>query len=144
MFKRQFFSLLKNMNISKATLSVLILSTFSYAQVGSLSKDKSFMLGAYYYAWYDSPKNEDDIGWMKKALRGRLDPVQLPELGVYDSRDPKVIKSHIEQSKNAGIDFWSVSWWGQNRQDETFKDHILKHPDAAKLKYAVLYESTGR
>jgi hypothetical protein len=25
-----------------------------------------------------------------------------------------------------------------------FKDVILKHPDAAKLKYAVLYESTGR
>ena len=132
------------MNILKATLSVLILSTFSHAQVENLSKDKSFSLGAYYYAWYDAPKNKHDIGWMKKALRGRLDPVQLPKLGVYDSRDPKVIKSHIEQSKHAGIDFWSVSWWGQNRQDETFKDHILKHPDAAKLKYAVLYESTGR
>lgn len=105
---------------------------------------KSNMLGAYYYPWYDASKNEDDIGWMKKALRGRLKPTQLPKLGVYDSRDPKVIENHIEQSKYAGIDFWSVSWWGKNRQDETFKDHILKHSDAAKLKYAVLYESTGR
>ena len=105
---------------------------------------KSNMLGAYYYPWYDAPKNENDIGWMKRALRGRLKPAQLPKLGVYDSRDPKVIKNHIEQSKYAGIDFWSVSWWGKNRQDETFKDHILKHSDAAKLKYAVLYESTGR
>ena len=132
------------MNILKTAVVVFILSTFSYAQVENLSKDKSFMLGAYYYAWYDASKNEGDIGWMKKALRGRLEPVQLPQLGVYDSRDPKVIKRHIEQSKHAGIDFWSVSWGGQNRQDETFKDHILKHPDAAKLKYAVLYESTGR
>jgi len=105
---------------------------------------KSNILGAYYYPWYDAPTNENDIGWMKRALRGRLKPAQLPKLGVYDSRDPKVIKNHIEQSKYAGIDFWSVSWWGKNRQDETFKDHILKHSDAAKLKYAVLYESTGR
>ena len=83
------------MNILKTIVVVFILSTFSYAQVENLSKDKSFMLGAYYYAWYDAPKNEDDIGWMKKALMGRLDPVQLTKLGVYDSRDPKVIKSHI-------------------------------------------------
>ncbi|HJO08752.1 MAG TPA: glycoside hydrolase family 99-like domain-containing protein, partial [Verrucomicrobiota bacterium] len=33
---------------------------------------------------------------------------------------------------------------GQGRQDKTFQDHILTHPDAGKLKYAVLYESTGR
>ena len=81
---------------------------------------------------------------MKRALRGRLKPTQLPKLGVYDSRDPKVIENHIEQSKYAGIDFWSVSWWGKNRQDETFNDLILKLSYGAKLKYAVLYESTGR
>jgi hypothetical protein len=124
--------------------AIFIIPIFSQAQGDESNKQGGFMLGAYYYPWYDAPKNENDIGWMKKALRGRLKPVQLPKLGVYDSRDPKVIKDHIEQSKHARIDFWSVSWWGKNRQDKTFKDHILKHPDAAKLKYAVLYESTGR
>ena len=53
------------MNILKTVVVVFILSTFSYAQVENLSNDKSFMLGAYYYAWYGAPKNEDDIGWMK-------------------------------------------------------------------------------
>ena len=32
---------------------------------------KVYNLGAYYYPWYKAAKNENDIGWMKKALRGR-------------------------------------------------------------------------
>ena len=128
MIKGQAFGTMNNMLIVKVAVALFILSTLSNAQAENLTKDKTFMLGAYYYAWYEAPNNENDLGWMGKALRGRLKPVQLPKLGVYDSRDPKVIKGHIEQSKHAGIDFWSVSWWGQNRQNETFKDHILKHP----------------
>ena len=131
--------------ISKAVFGFIYISLGFYQVVlGGLERTKKYTLGAYYYPWYKAAKNENDIGWMKKALRGRLDPIQLPKLGVYDSRDPDVIKKHIEQSKHAGIDFWSVSWWGQNYEDTTFKDYILKHPDSAKLKYAVLYESTGR
>ena len=126
------------------TVAIFIFSTLSQGQDDGANQKKEFMVGAYYYPWYEAPKNENDIGWMKRALRGRLKSTQLPKLGVYDSRDPKVIEDHIKQSKYAGIDFWSVSWWGKNRQDETFKDHIIKHSDAAKLKYAVLYESTGR
>jgi hypothetical protein len=125
-------------------VAIFIFSTLSQGQDDGANQKKEFMVGAYYYPWYEAPKNENDIGWMKRALRGRLKSTQLPKLGVYDSRDPKVIEDHIKQSKYAGIDFWSVSWWGKNRQDETFKDHIIKHSDAAKLKYAVLYESTGR
>ena len=102
------------------------------------------LLGAYYYPWYRGAKAEGEIGWMKRALRGRLQPQQLPRLGVYDSEDAQVIGDHIAQSRRAGIDFWAVSWWGRGKSERAFRSAILKHPDAEKLKYAVLYESTGR
>jgi glycoprotein endo-alpha-1,2-mannosidase len=110
------------------------------------SKPKdSWLVGAHYYPWYGAPRNENDRGWLRKALRGRLEPRQLPVSGIYDSRDQEVIGTHIEQSIYAGIDFWSVSWWGAGkREDQTLLEHILTHPEAGKLKYAVLYESTGR
>ncbi|HUF61997.1 MAG TPA: hypothetical protein VMN36_07975 [Verrucomicrobiales bacterium] len=111
------------------------------------SPSPALTIGAYYYPWYEAPesrrgRNED---WMSKALRGRLEPRQLPKLGVYDSRDPAVIAEHIAQSKRGGIDFWAVSWWGPGgREDRVFRERILEHPGAAQLQYAVLYESTGR
>ena len=108
------------------------------AQQGVLS------VGAYYYPWYHAA-DAGETGWMSQALRGRLKPQQLPKLGVYGSRDPNVIGDHIAQSVRAGIDFWAVSWWGPGkREDKALREHILTHPDAAKLKYAILYESTGR
>ena len=100
-------------------------------------------VGVYYYPWYRA-------GWVRKtdwrrAMRLRLEHPQEPRIGLYDSRDPEVIAEHIRQSIRGGIAFWAVSWWGPGSYtDRTFRDDILKHPDAAKLKYAVLYESTGR
>lgn len=113
------------------------------------SPPASFLVGAHYYPWYRAPSADatrpGDLAWMKEALRGRLRPRQVPKVGIYDSRDPEVIAEHISQSVRAGIDFWSVSWWGpESPLDRTFRGHILTHPDAGKLRYAVLYESTGR
>lgn len=109
------------------------------------NSDDQWLVGAYYYPWYSAPRSEGSIGWMSKALRGRLSPKQLPELGVYSSRDPEVIGRHIEHSVHAGIDFWAVSWWGPGRrEDETLRENIFTHPSAGDLKYAALYESTGR
>ena len=119
-------------------LAALSLPLFAQEESGSLS------IGAYYYPWYGAA-DPGDTGWMTQALRGRLKPQQLPKLGVYGSRDPKVIGDHIAQSVRAGVDFWAVSWWGPGkREDRTFREQILPHPDAKQLKYAVLYESSGR
>lgn len=106
--------------------------------------EKKPVVGIYYYPWYRAP-NADSIGWMRQTLRGRLEPKQLPKQGVYSSQDAETIAAHIAQCKRGGIDFWTVSWWGPNhRTDRTFKNCILPHPDAGKLKYALFYESTGR
>jgi hypothetical protein len=78
-------------------------------------------------------------------MRQRLVPPQEPKVGLYSSRDPNVVAEHIAQSIRGGISFWAVSWWGPGHQtDQTLRDVVLKHPDAGKLKYAILYESTGR
>lgn len=102
-------------------------------------------VGVYYYPWYQSAEESDSRHSWQHAMRLHLKPPQVPKAGLYDSRDPQVIADHISQSVRGGISFWAVSWWGPHEQkDRTFKEHILTHPDASKLKYAILYESTGR
>jgi glycoprotein endo-alpha-1,2-mannosidase len=81
----------------------------------------------------------------RHVLRQRLVPPQTPKLGRYDSTDPNVVRDHIAQSVRGGIAFWASSWWRPgDYTDTTLHDVIFKHPDAGKLKYAILYESTGR
>ena len=78
-------------------------------------------------------------------MRQHLKEPQKPKVGLYDSRDPEVIGNHIEQSIRGGVSFWAVSWWGpKSKTDRAFKENILTHPDSPKLKYAILYETTGR
>ena len=100
------------------------------------ANEKKPVVGVYYYPWYRAPSaaSAPAVGWMRKALRGRLEPKQLPKRGVYNSRDAETIADHIAQSKRGGVDFWAVSWWGPNQSTDTvFKDHILPHANAGKL-----------
>lgn len=102
-------------------------------------------VGAYYYPWYYAGDSNRGRGQWGNVMRLHLDPPQEPQLGLYDSSDPVVVGKHIEQSVRGGLDFWAMSWWGPNTYtDKVFRDVVLKHPQADKLKYAVLYESTGR
>ena len=97
------------------------------------------VVGVYYYPWYEQPSQ-----W-RNVMRRHLRIPQEPKAGLYRSDNPKVVAEHIAQSLRGGISFWAVSWWGPRRHDDrTFRQAILGHPDAGKLKYAVLYESTGR
>lgn len=127
------------------TAGVLMLLCLSLsAQQVTEPGSSGLSIGAYYYPWYRAA-DAGETGWMSQALRGRLEPKQLPSLGVYGSQNPEVIGDHIGQSVRAGLDFWAVSWWGPGkREDIALREHILKHPEADKLKYAVLYESAGR
>jgi len=101
-------------------------------------------IGAYYYPWYRR-RGWFHVSRWNRIFRQHLKHPQEPRAGLYNSRDPQVIAEHIRQSLRAGISFWAVSWWGPNSYtDITFRNHILKHPESSKLKYALLYESTGR
>jgi hypothetical protein len=99
-------------------------------------------VGVYYYPWYRGPGQGNQ--WTK-VMRQHLKVAQRPAVGLYRSDDPQVIGAHIAQSLRGGIDFWAVSWWGPNQIcDHNLRQAILPHPDAHKLKYAILYEATGR
>jgi hypothetical protein len=105
------------------------------------------LIGAYYYPWYRGPDPSQPgrrHSW-RNVLRQQLNPPQQPQAGLYNSDDPAVIQQHVAQSRRAGISFWAVSWWGAGSPtDRVFQEAILKHPDAGQLRYAVLYETTGR
>jgi hypothetical protein len=99
-------------------------------------------VGVYYYPWHGPDGGGHNF---RTTLRQHLAPAQQPEQGAYDNNDPAVIEAHIRQSLRANIHFWACSWWGPDGfEDKVLKNAILTHPLADKLKYAILYESTGR
>lgn len=100
------------------------------------------MVGAYYYPWYGPGTGGHGF---HRTLRDHLVPKQAPALGHYNNADTEVIAGHIHQSVMANIQFWACSWWGpESYEDKMLKNHILPHASAGELKYAILYESTGR
>ena len=100
------------------------------------------IVGVYYYPWHGPGTGGHGFG---DTLRDHLVPKQYPELGHYDNADASVISSHINQSVEGNIHFWACSWWGPGGfEDNIIRNHILTHPEAGKLKYAIMYESTGR
>jgi len=102
------------------------------------------VVGVYYYPWYRGPDRDRGRQWTR-VMRQHLKVPQEPAVGLHRSDDPRVIGAHIAQSLRGGIDFWAVSWWGPDQIcDDNLRQAILPHPDAHKLKYAILYEATGR
>jgi hypothetical protein len=123
------------------TRSVLVAIGVLYLAV-TRAAQADVTVGAYYYPWYGSFSGGHSIN---QSLRGHLVPPQPPAIGLYSSRSSGTISQHIDQSRQANIDFWAVSWWGPNSaEDTTFRTSILAHPRRAELQYAVHYESTGR
>ena len=108
----------------------------------SVTRAGDIMVGVYYYPWYGPGTGGHGFG---DTLRDHLVPKQYPELGYYNNADAGVISAHIKQSVEGNIHFWACSWWGPGGfEDNIIRNHILTHPEAGKLKYAILYESTGR
>jgi hypothetical protein len=102
--------------------------------------DGGIMVGAFYYPWYGPGQHP-----VSDSLRLHLVPQQEAELGEYDSSSSEVISKHIDYSHRANIHFWLCSWWGPGtNEDNVFRHSILPHPYANELRYAILYESTGR
>ncbi len=125
-------------------VAALALTLETVRAEGSSTATVKPMVGVYYYPWYRAQGQRRGSNW-RQVLRQRLVPPQAPKLGRYDSSDPNVVGDHIAQSVRGGIAFWASSWWRPgDYTDTTLRDVILEHPDAGKLKYAILYESTGR
>ena len=72
-------------------------------------QDQKYLVGVFYYQWF--PHN-----FSRGFLRQKLSPPQPPYLGLYSSRDPKVVEQHIRWCSRYGIDFlapypaWVLYW----------------------------------
>lgn len=117
--------------------AIILLSTCVCKNVGATGRD--YQVGVHYYPWYYN----DFHG--RQYLREHLVPKQLPELGEYNDRHEAVINQHLKWSRDAGINFWSASWWGPgSREDVTLLNHIFPNPNLGSLKIAIHYETVGR
>ncbi|WP_254279323.1 glycoside hydrolase family 99-like domain-containing protein [Haloarcula marina] len=98
----------------------------------SVSDSQDVTVGAHYYPWFR------EQAWAK-GYAG------TPTLGEYNSRNPAVIDQHVQWAEQSGIDFLSMSWWGEGTwPDVTIKDHFLAADAAADIEFSILYESPGR
>ncbi|MEO0091184.1 MAG: glycoside hydrolase family 99-like domain-containing protein [candidate division WOR-3 bacterium] len=60
---------------------------------------------AFYFLWY-YPEN-----W---HWTGKLSIAHQPVFGLYSSSNERILKTHINMAKSAGIDGFICSWWGIN------------------------------
>ncbi len=102
---------------------------------------------AFYYPWYGNAGVPGGSGrwshWQDVDETGRkiASSTHYPELGPYDSHDPKTIEQHAEWSKQAGLDGWIVSWWGFGHFTDQPMGRILDVCRKAGLEVTVYYET---
>jgi hypothetical protein len=124
--------------------TVLVISIFLVVTAPKIAPAQSddwidYNVGVHYYPWHF---NDFHGG---RYLRERLMPKQRPMLGEYNDKKLATIGQHLSWSREAGIDFWSTSWWGPgSRTDNTIRKRIFQHPDLKDFKIAILYETDGR
>ncbi len=93
-----------------------------------------YLVGAYFYPWYGPGSRHWQDGYAGH-----------PALGEYDSSDPAVIAQQIDWAAGSGVDFFAFSWWGPGSpEDRALHDAFLGSPRAAAMRFAILYETTGR
>jgi hypothetical protein len=82
------------------------------ASAGGLTKQ----VLAFYYGWYGNPQMSgswthwSEVDQTAKRIGNSTD---YPELGAYDSHDPKLIEQHARKAKEIGITGFIVSWGRQ-------------------------------
>jgi hypothetical protein len=86
-----------------------------------------------YYPWYGTDP------WFHWDGPGRTPPYDMastavPELGPYDSRNPRVLEQHARWIRDSGAGAINVSWWGRGGFEDravpllmdVMRDHGLK------------------
>ncbi len=99
------------------------------------SQNDRYLVGAHYYVWYPS-------NFRHGFLRGRLDPPQTPAMGLYDSSDPRVAEQHIALASRYGIDFFTLNWWPQRReQNENLLKGFLQAENIDDIRFCIFFET---
>ena len=89
---------------------------------------------AFFYGWYANPKVS---GYWAHWPEGTA---HEPQLGRYDSHDPKVIEEELKQAKSAGITGLIVSWWRPGDFQDQGMPMLLAAAERVGLKITIYYE----
>lgn len=137
-------------NTETTSIAIIALLTPPRARLGTF---------AFYYPWYGTPDvsgnwshwNEGNSSGQiphnpnMTLSDGRLDIAaeDYPLLGAYDSNNESVIEQHVEWAKEAGIDCFIVSWWGQGSFEDKALFNISKVCEKESFNFTVYIENTS-
>ena len=109
-------------------------ATTEYVERAVETLDADRLVGAHYYPWYEMSVGHED--WTDKCVS---DPV----LGEYASDSQAVIDQHLTWCLDHGIDWLSVSWWGEGSGSDTaLRNGLLEAEKFDRLSFSILYETT--
>jgi hypothetical protein len=102
---------------------------------------------AFYYPWYGTP--EFSGRWYHyKGLDLRRKTIanftHYPSVGPFDSNDPEVVARHMQTARNAGIDGFIVSWWGQESFEDKAMPLILSEAAKKSIEISICYEIVSK
>lgn len=99
---------------------------------------------AFYYGWYGNPQvsghwsHWSDVDESNKAIASTT---HYPQLGPYDSHDPKIVEQQCRWAKDAGVTGFIVSWWAQGDFHDQGMSLLLDTAQHNGLKITIYYET---
>jgi hypothetical protein len=66
-----------------------------------------------------------------------------PTLGQYDSSDPSIIRTHIDEMQSAGIQAGIASWWGRGSLTDGRVPALLSGAGTGSFRWTLYYEQEG-
>lgn len=108
--------------------------TTSYIPMATEGLEADRLVGAHYYPWYGMHEGHEN--WTNSCVAN-------PVLGEYASDNQSVIDQHLTWCINHGINWLSVSWWGEGSGSDTaLSDGLLEAEKFEELSFSILYETT--
>ncbi|MDD5092840.1 MAG: hypothetical protein PHV74_00455 [Dehalococcoidia bacterium] len=110
-------------------LSLILASILGFSCSSQDISENVRLVGANYYPWWNQAKWTEGI-------------TNTPSLGPYDSSDTVIIKQHLEWAAQAGIDFLSVEWAGQQGSptDQVFRQ-LIGLENTKGIKFCIFYDA---
>ncbi|GBC90843.1 hypothetical protein HRbin14_01598 [bacterium HR14] len=99
---------------------------------------------AFYYGWYGNPSVSGRwLHWERVDAERKTiaTSTHYPQLGAYDSSDPKVIEQHCRWAREAGLDGFIFSWWGKGGYEEKPLSQLLQSAQQHRLQVCIYYEA---
>lgn len=96
---------------------------------------------ATYYPWFGTP--DGPSGFWHQWIPGlpRYGSAHTPAAGFYDSLDPDVLRRHIREAHEAGIDGFAASWWGRGSFEDRAFQKLLTIAEQEYFTVSAYYEN---